>query len=98
MMLRRSIIAVFGLNLLSGSATAETLVIHPDPCPALADAPKIITMKDVEAVDLNPGRAALDRVLVLYPVRVKGWASARLLARFDLEDAPRRGAKTPTCR
>lgn len=89
---RRLLIGAMWLNLLAVAATAETMVVRPDPCPASADAPKIIMMSRVEAADLNPGRDAARDVLVLYPVRAQGWASARLLARFDIEDAaaPRR--------
>lgn len=98
MKLRRFLIAGIWSMLMGGSATAETLVIRPDPCPALADAPKIVIMAGVEAIDLNPSRAALDHILVLYPVRVKGWASARLLARFDVEGEPRRRPAGRSCR
>jgi hypothetical protein len=98
MKLPRFLIALIWFGFAGAAANAETLVILPDPCPALADAPKIITLAGVEAVDLNPGRAALDHVLVLYPVRVKGWASARLLARFDVEGEPRRRSAGRSCR
>ena len=57
---RRLIIAGMWLNLLAASATAETIVIRPDPCAAPADAPKIVLMGGVEAADLKPDRAAAD--------------------------------------
>lgn len=91
---RRILIAAMWVNILAASATAETIVVRPDPCPFAAEAPKIITFSGVEALDLNPDRATADHILVLYPVPVKGWASARLLARFDIEgQKPRRGAR-----
>jgi hypothetical protein len=85
---RRLFIAAMWFNLLAISATAETIVVRPDYCAASADAPKIVSLRDVEAADLNPDRAA-GKVLVLYPVETDGWAAARILARFDLEGANR---------
>lgn len=92
---RHVLIAAMWVNILAASATAETIVVRPDPCPFAAEVPKIITLAGVEAIDLNPNRGSADHILVLYPVPVKGWASARLLARFDLEGAPprRRGGR-----
>ena len=88
---RRLLIAAMWINILAASATAETIVVRPDPCPFAAEAPRIITLSGVEAIDLNPDRATADHILVLYPVPLKGWASARLLARFDIEgERPRR--------
>lgn len=91
------------INLIGATATAETLVIRPDECAAPADAPRVIF---IEADDLNPSRGAAEdaarSVIVLYPVEARGWASARILARFDLagatggyytENAARRGRR-----
>jgi hypothetical protein len=94
---RRLLIAAMWLNLLAVTATAETLVVRPDLCAAPADAPRIISLRDVEAVDLNPDRA-MGKVLVLYPVAIDGWASARILARFDLEGESRRAKSFRSCR
>lgn len=94
---RRVVIGALWLNFLAVTATAETMVVRPDPCPAPADAPRIIVLPDVEAADLNPYRAEARDVLVLYPVRIDGWASARLLARFDLESEGRRPARRYGC-
>ena len=93
---RRLIIAGMWLNLLAASATAETIVIRPDPCAAPADAPKIVLMGGVEAADLKPDRAAADHILVLYPVPARGWASARILARFAVEGA-QQARRAPGC-
>jgi hypothetical protein len=83
---RRILIAALWLNLLAATATARTTIVRPDPCPAPADAPRIINLDDVEAIDLNPDRAAAPQgVLIVYPAQAKGWASARILARFDLD-------------
>lgn len=95
---RRLIIAAMWLNLLGVSATAETMVVRPDPCPVPADAPKIVRLGAVEAVDLNPDRASADHVLVLYPVRASGWASARILARFDVDGERARRPWHGACR
>jgi len=88
---RRILIAALWINLLAAAATARTTVVRPDPCPAPADAPRIIDLDDVEAIDLNPDRAAPPQsVLVVDPARAKGWASARILARFELDGRERR--------
>ncbi len=90
---RRLIIAALWLNLCAVTATAETMVVRPDPCAAPADAPRIISLGQVEAADLNPDRAR-GEILVLYPVLDEGWASARILARFDIEgDRARRPSR-----
>ncbi len=94
---RRLLIAAMWLNLLGATATAETMVIRPDPCPASARAPGIIDLGKVAAVDLDPQRIAANHIVVLYPVRVRGWASARILSRFEIEDAGGPPAR-PGCR
>jgi hypothetical protein len=94
---RHLLIGAMWLNLLAVTATAETMIVRPDPCPAPADAPKIIMLSKVEAADLNPGRAAARDVLVLYPVRARGWASARILARFEIEDDSKRQLTPKFC-
>lgn len=94
---RRVVIGALWLNFFAVTATAETMVVRPDPCPAPADAPRIVTLSDVEAYDLNPQRAEASEVLVLYPVRIDGWASARLLARFDLESERRAPGRRYGC-
>ncbi len=83
---RRILFAALWINLVGVTATAKTTIVRPDPCPFPADAPRIVNLGDVEAVDLNPRRAgAPGKILVLYPTPATGWASARILARFDLE-------------
>jgi len=80
------------------TARAETIVIRPDPCPAGAEQPLIIDLGDVEAFTSDPG-PALGRVLVIYPPATDGWASARILMRFDFDPAPPdpalRGCRAP---
>ena len=98
MSVRRPILAAVGLNLVAFAASAETIVVRPDPCPLAPNVPKIITLSGVEAVDLNPGRASADHILVLYPLPVRGWASARLLARFDLEGERPSRRRLGSCR
>ena len=95
---RRPILAAMGLNFIAVAAMAETIVVRPDPCPIDPEAPRIITLSGVEAVDLNPGRASADHILVLYPLPVRGWASARLLARFDLEGERPARRRLGSCR
>lgn len=95
---RRLIIAAMWLNLLGVSATAETMVVRPDPCPAPADSPKFIMFLDAGADDLNPDSVSVDNVLILYSVPVEGWASARILARFDVEGERRGRSRRQTCR
>lgn len=83
-------IAAIWTSLVAVNATAETMVVRPDQCAVTADAPKLVMLAGVEASDLNPDRARADHILVLYPVPSRGWASARILARFDVEREPRR--------
>lgn len=77
------------------SAHAETIVIRPDPCPAGADQPLIIDLGEVEVFNASP-EAALGEVLVIYPPIGQGWASARLLMRFNL-DEPGAPPRTEGC-
>lgn len=78
------------------AALAETIVLRPDPCPATAEQPLIIDLGDVELFNERP-EASLGRVLVIYPPVREGWASARILMRFDLETPPA-SANDPVCR
>ena len=94
---RHILIGVIWLNILVASATAETTVIRPDPCPAPANAPKIIMFLGPDAEDNNPDRADVDDVVVYFAVPTTGWASARLLARFDVEGEKRRPFKLVQC-
>lgn len=94
---RRLLIAAIWPNLLVVTAAAETLVVRPDHCAAPADAPRIISLPDVEVVDLNPDRTK-GRILVIYPVATDGWASARILARFEIEGDSRRARLQRRCR
>lgn len=82
----RAIVLAFGLACLAAPLRAETIVIRPDPCPAAAEQPLIIDLGDVETFNAGP-QSTLGPVFVIYPPMGEGWASARLLMRFDL-DAP----------
>ncbi len=83
------------LALTCSAARAETVVVRPDPCPKSANQPLIIDLGDVETFTEHPART-LGRVLVIYPPVRDGWASARLLMRFDL-DAPGSPAGAQDC-
>lgn len=79
--------AILVSSLLVAAATpsrAETIVIRPDPCPALAEQPLIIDLGDVELFNAAPA-TTLGNVFIIYPPVGDGWASARLLMRFDLD-------------
>lgn len=85
---RRLLIAAMWLNILTASATAtaETMVVRPDPCAADATMPLIIDIGEGDTVTLYPASRQASEVFVLYPAEDRGWASARILARFRLED------------
>ncbi len=91
---RRLLIAAMWVNILTATATAtaETMVVRPDPCPVDATMPLIIDISEEDTVTLYPASRQASEVLVLYPAKDHGWASARILARFDLEGATRRRA------
>lgn len=93
---RRLFIGALWLNLVAVTATAKTMVVRPDPCPAPADAPRVLDIGAADALDLNPDRFRSRSVLVLYPAPEEGWASARILARFDFE--AERSPIRPDCR
>lgn len=87
----RAAISLFGLLAVLSPAFAETVVIRPDPCPASPSQPLIIDLGEVEQFNASPA-AALGKVLIIYPPVSEGWASARLLMRFELDrpfEAPR---------
>lgn len=81
------------LAVVSPPLRAETIVIRPDPCPAGADQPLIIDLGEVETFNASP-EAALGNVLIIYPPVGEGWASARLLMRFELDAPDARPAET----
>jgi len=72
-------------SLLALGAAAETIVVRPDPCPAPANAPKLIMFLDFPADDLNDDAVDTDNVAVYFITPTEGWAAARILARFDIE-------------
>ncbi|MDZ7627431.1 MAG: hypothetical protein U5J99_03350 [Parvularculaceae bacterium] len=80
--------------LAANAAAAETIVVRPDRCAAPADMPLIIDLGDVELFTQTP-EEMIGKVLIIYPPVGDGWASARLLMRFDFETAP---APLETCR
>jgi len=94
---RRLIFGVLWFNLLAASATAETIVIRPDPCPAPANAPKFVMFLDPEVEESAADEAFADNVVVYFAAPSSGWASARLLARFDIEGEDRRSHRARTC-
>ncbi len=83
----RLLTLLVAISAAASAAQAETIVLSPDPCPAAAELPLIIDLGDVELFNEQP-EAALGRVLVIYPPVREGWASARILMRFDLEAPP----------
>lgn len=90
MQAQRLLFATLTGSLLALGAAAETIVVRPDPCPAPANAPKLIMFLDVPADDLNDDAVDTDNVAVYFITPTEGWASARILARFDLEGRPAR--------
>ncbi|MFN0025056.1 MAG: hypothetical protein ACKVS5_14270 [Parvularculaceae bacterium] len=80
----------FGILLLfigAAPAAAETIVLRPDPCPAGAELPLIIDLGDVETFTNDPA-GTIGQVLVIYPPVGDGWASSRILMRFDFDARP----------
>ncbi|MFN3960004.1 MAG: hypothetical protein ACK4NP_08835 [Parvularculaceae bacterium] len=92
---RRSIAIATAFLLTGPPVRAETVILSPDPCPAAAEQPLIIDLGDVELFNRDP-EVALGRILVVYPPLREGWASARILMRFDLEPQAA-GAGEPGC-
>lgn len=82
---RRLLIAAMWANILTATATAETIVVRPDPCPVDANMPLIIDIGEGDTVTLYPASRQASEVFVLYPAKDHGWASARILSRFRLE-------------
>jgi hypothetical protein len=81
MTLRHAAIAALYINVAAFSATAETSVIRPDTCVAGA-VPKVIRLTP------EAGRPD-DQIVVYLAPPQKGWASARLLARYRVQGGPR---------
>jgi hypothetical protein len=90
MQAHRLLFATLSGSLFALGAAAETIVVRSDPCPAPDNAPKLIMFLDVPADDLNDNAVDADNVAVYFITPTEGWASARILARFDLEGAPAR--------
>lgn len=80
--MRSAVLIAFALTLPALPARGETIVIRPDHCPVGADHPLVIDLGDVEIFSAA-SEAALGKVLVVYPPLGDGWASARILMRFD---------------
>ena len=85
MIARRIIIAGIWLNLIAINATAETTIIQPGPC---SGSELYLVAKNSGAlikVDYTAETAANEHVIVFRPQQTQGWASQRLLRRFDLQ-------------
>ncbi len=80
----RFVSIILTIVIAAAPACAETLIVTSDPCPAAAEQPLIIDLGDVELFNEQPA-ASLGRVFVIYPPVREGWASARILMRFNLE-------------
>lgn len=91
----RLLMILVAFSAAASAAGAETIVLRPDPCPAAAEQPLIIDLGDVEIFN-EQAEASLGRVYVIYPPVREGWASARILLRFDLETPPA-PATAPDC-
>lgn len=72
-------------TLAGGGSQAETVVIRPGPCAAqdvyllAGNSGALIRTNDAET------GASGEHVIVFRPQPIKGWASRRLLRRFDLQ-------------
>lgn len=93
--MRQFLPVLIAISAVAPAARSETIVLRPDPCPPAAEQPLIVDLGDVEQFNADPERS-LGRILVIYPPVREGWASARILMRFDLEP-PARPEIRPAC-
>lgn len=87
MKVRHVILGAFYLNLLAVGATAETTVIRGGACERAPDT-YLIAINSGAVLSVSPlaeGASGQSAVIVYRPRQARGWASQRLLARFDLE-------------
>ena len=81
MKLRRVAIAACYLNVAAFSATAETSFADARACPHVM--PKVVLLRpETKRLD--------DHVVIYYAAAEPGWASRRILARFEVEGMARR--------
>jgi hypothetical protein len=84
MKLRRVVIAACYMNIAVFSATAETAFSDMRACPPVT--PKVVLLRpETKRLD--------DHVVIYYAAAEPGWASRRILARFDVEGMARRDQK-----
>ena len=84
MKLRRAFIAACYMNVAAFSATAETSFADARACPLVT--PKVVLLRpETHRLD--------DHVVIYYAAAEPGWASRRILARFDVEGFDRRDQK-----
>jgi len=89
-----ALIGTIGVKLLAVSAMAETSILRPPERAAdqglivrsCARKPLIIDLGSIRTAK----KAGSDHVLIIYPPTEEGWASKRLLSRFEVEGAPPR--------
>jgi hypothetical protein len=84
---RRLIMLAFWLNCVVVNATAETTVFRPGPCASQAGA-YLLASNSGALIRVTPDSqgAATDHVIVFKKQKsMEGWASQRLLRRFDLQ-------------
>jgi len=79
-------------------SAARIHAARPHPCAPPADAPRVISFHELEDGESVEFFVRSD-VIVLYPVIDRGWASRRILMRFDLVGAgPPQAEATIRCR
>jgi len=81
----RAVLSVLGLTLASASAAAETVVVRPGPCAAKTTF--LLASNSGALVRANSEFPAGygDHIIVFRYQPTDGWASHRLLRRFDLQ-------------
>lgn len=85
MRVRHIIYAGFYLNLLAAGATAETTVTRGGSCHSAAGS-FLLAANSGAIIRMDDGLSTFnDDVIVFRPREGDGWASRRLLSRFDLD-------------
>lgn len=85
MKVRQLILAGIYVNLLAVGATAETTVVtRPMPCQSAAGS-FLLGANSGALIRIDEAGSSASAIIVYRPMKKHGWASQRILARFDLE-------------
>ncbi len=87
MWMRWSLLTAASVSFSAASEAAEPTIVRPGPCSEQASS-YLLAGNSAAIIRIGPGNTAetSDPIIIVFrPQQIRGWASQRLLSRFDLK-------------